>query len=116
MRVASGGHAVFGATLIALGILGLFRGELTPIWLPVPESVPARAALAYLCSLISLGCGIGLLWRRTTAAASRVLLAYLLLWLLVFRVPFLFIETPVLLVAWSCGSTAVMVAGAWVLY
>jgi uncharacterized membrane protein len=45
-----------------------------------------------------------------------VLFVSLLVWLLVLRLPNLFYQTPLVLVAWTFGSTAVMVAGAWVLY
>jgi uncharacterized membrane protein len=110
------GHPVFAATLIALGILGFVKGDFDPTWPPVPKGVPAREVLAYLCAFIYLVSGIGLLWRRTAAVASRVLLAYLLLWLLLIRVPQIFILHPTLLAAWGFGKTAVMVAGAWVLY
>ncbi|MGH9743844.1 MAG: DoxX family membrane protein [Candidatus Acidiferrum sp.] len=115
MRIASVGHAVFAATLIGLGILGLIQGNFTPIWDPVPKGVPAREVLVYLCAFISLASGIGLLWHRTAATAVRVLLAWLVLWLLVFRLPGLFHSLTVD-VYWSCCETAVMVAGAWVLY
>jgi uncharacterized membrane protein len=116
MRVASVGHAVFAVTMIALGIMGLVTGSVVQPWQPVPTWVPGPAVLAYLCALISLGCGIGLLIRRSAAAASRVLFVSLLVWLLVLRLPNLFYQTPLVLVAWTFGSTAVMVAGAWVLY
>jgi uncharacterized membrane protein len=45
-----------------------------------------------------------------------VLLVALVLWLLVLRLPNLFYERPLVLVAWTFGATAVMAAGAWVLY
>lgn len=115
MRVARVGHAVFAATMIALGILGLIRGKFTVVWQPVPAHVPGRGVLAYFCAFISLACGTGLLWRSKAGVAARVLLTFLLLWLLVFRVPSLF-RTLTVDVYWSACKTAVMVAAAWVLY
>jgi uncharacterized membrane protein len=116
MGIASVGHAVFAATMVALGIVGLIQGNFTPTWTGVPTSVPAREALAYLCAFISLVTGMGLLWQRAAAVAARVLLLYLLVWLLLFRVSHIFGAPTSLVTWWACGDTAVMAAGAWVLY
>jgi uncharacterized membrane protein len=115
IRIASAGHAAFAATMIALGFLSLIKGDFAPVWQPVPESVPARALLVYLCGLVPLASGMGLLGRRAAPAAARVLLAYLLLWLLLLRLPHIFISLTVD-VWWASCKTAVMVAAAWVLY
>ena len=102
--------------MIALGILGLVKGDFSPIWAPVPKGLTGRELLAYLCAFISLASGIGLLLARAGALAARVLLAYLLLWLLLLRMPAIFLA-PTAQDSWSgWGETAVIVAGAWVLY
>lgn len=116
MRIASAGHAVFAATLIALGIFGLAQGGFAPIWDGVPKNFPAREGLIYLCALVSLACGAGLLWQRTAGAASRVLFVYLLSWMLLFKVPDIVQQPWVEGSYQSWGETAVLVAGAWVLY
>ncbi|MGB6975706.1 MAG: hypothetical protein WBD67_13565 [Terracidiphilus sp.] len=115
MRIASVGHAVFAVVLVALGIIGWMHGNFAPIWDPVPKGVPAREVLVYLCAFISLATGIGLLWRRTAAFAARLLFAWSLLWLLVFRMPSILSE-PLFGALWSVFPTAVLVAAAWVLY
>jgi len=115
MRIASVGHAVFAAILIWLGVLGLIKGDFTVVWQPVPNGVPAREVLAYLCSLVFLAAGVGLLWRRTAAFAARVLLGYLVLWFLLWRVRGLFV-LPLVGGTWSAGQTLVMISAAWVLF
>jgi uncharacterized membrane protein len=115
IRLAGAGHAVFAATMITFGIFGLLKRDFAPLWQPVPRSVPARELLIFLCAVIPLACGIGLLWRRSAATAARVLLAYLLFWLLVLRVPRIFISHTVD-VWWAICQTAAMTAAAWVLY
>ncbi len=107
MRIASVSHAVIAVRMIALGILGLIKGHFTPLWDPVPQGA---AALAYLCAFISMVCGIGLFWQRTASAAARVLLAYLLIWLVRMRVPGI-ILAPTVEFWWSACKAAVMAAG-----
>jgi uncharacterized membrane protein len=114
MRIASAGHALFAATMIAVGIIGLIKGDFTAVWQPVYK-VPASQVLAYLCALICVACGIGLLLQRTAALSARVFFVYLLLYLLVLRLPGLSRGLPVD-VYWSLSQTLVLLAAAWVLY
>src|SRR5712692_10273608 len=116
MGIASVGHAVFAATMAALGILGLIQANFTPTWTGVPKSFPAREGLAYLCAFISLVSGIGLLWRRTAVIAARLLLSSFLVWLLLVRVPLIFRAPTTTVAWWAWGDTAVMTAASWVLY
>ncbi|HEX3101789.1 MAG TPA: hypothetical protein VHQ01_08360 [Pyrinomonadaceae bacterium] len=108
-------HVFFAVVLVGLAIIGLIKGDFAPGLLPVPVSMPGRQALAYLCDIIYLACGIGLLWRRTATLAARVLFTYLLLWFLLLRIPWLFVSFTVD-IWWSAGCAAVMAGTAWVLY
>jgi uncharacterized membrane protein len=116
MGIASLGHAIFAATMVTLGILGLIQGEFTPTWTGVPKGVPEREVLAYLCAFVSLVTGMGLLWTRAAVVASRLLLTSFLVWLLLFRVPLIFRAPTATVAWWASGDTAVMAAAAWVLY
>jgi uncharacterized membrane protein len=88
------GHAVFAAAMIAIGILGLIQGNFVAVWDPVAKGLPAREVLVYLCAIISLVSGIGLLFQRTAVLAARVPLVALLLWLLLLRVRVIFSRPP----------------------
>src|SRR5690348_1924699 len=102
--------------MIGLGILGLMAGgDFAPVWQPAPNGLPAREALAYLTALVSLACGVGLLWRRTAAPAARLLFAWFLLWLLLLRLPAMLRAFGVGS-WWAASQTAVMVASAWVVH
>jgi len=115
-HILSVGHAVFAATMTALGVLALREGNLAPVWAPLPKGVPARGLVVDLCALVCLGSGLGLFWPRTAIVAARVLLAWFLLWSLLFNLPTAF-PAPTVLGSWyGCAEIAVTTAGTWVLY
>jgi uncharacterized membrane protein len=114
-RTVSPGQMVFAVILVALGILGIVKHDFTPLWNPVSDGLPARSVLVYLCAVLSLTSGIGLLWSRTAVLAARVLLAGQLLWFLFLRVRDV-ILSPTFGVFWPAFVTAVLVAAAWALY
>jgi uncharacterized membrane protein len=95
--------------------MGLITGDFTVVWQPVPRSVPGREVLVYLCAATFVACGIGLLFRQIAAAAARMLLTSLLVWLLAIRAPG-FLRAFTVDVYWPACRTAVLVAAAWVLY
>ena len=110
------GWILLALTMIGVGILGFARGDFVQIWQPVPKAFPAREVLIYICAVVSILCGAGLLWRRTAASAARVLFFYLLLWMLVFKLRFIFLAPLTEGSYQSNGENAVIVAGAWALY
>ena len=116
MRIASVGHAVFAATLIAIGVLGMVKPGYAAIWAGLPKAFPAREALLYLSSAVIIAAGVGLFWPRSAAAAARLLLAWLLAWTLLFKGRFVFLAPLQEGVYQSLGENAVIIAGAWVLY
>lgn len=109
-------HLVFALTMVAIGIMGIASGGFGAIWGGVPKTLPDRQLLAYGCSFISLACGAGLLADRTAAPAAFVLSAFLIVWTILFKLPFI-IKNPLVEVAYqSCGENLVLIAGAWFLF
>ena len=115
IRIAGWGHAAFALTMIGFGVLGLIKGEFTPIWGGVPAHFPGRVALVYICACVTLATGIGLLLQRWAAVASRVLFVYFAAWMLLLRLPMMFIAFAVD-TWWAAGQAAVFVGAAWVPY
>jgi uncharacterized membrane protein len=110
------GSRPFAATMAALGILGFVYGDFAMVWQEVPNWVPARELLAYLCAAIMFLCGIGMMLPRTARPASVILLIYLTLWLLLLRVPKV-LTAPGIENHWaSCGETAIYVAAGWAVF
>jgi uncharacterized membrane protein len=114
IRISSPGHVAYAVTMISLGVMGLIWGAFAPIWTPVP-GISTHHPLAYLCAIIALAGGIGLLIARVAAIASRVLLVWLLAWLVLLRLPHIAVA-PGVDTFWAAAQVAVMTAGAWILY
>jgi uncharacterized membrane protein YphA (DoxX/SURF4 family) len=109
------GRWFFAAAFIALGITGLVNGDFALVWQHVPAHVPGRTILAYVCAAIEIVLGLGLLFERTWRPASRILFAYLVLWLVLLQVPGV-IHVPADAGSWgSVGEIAIITAGAWCL-
>ncbi len=116
VRIVTPSHALFALTLVALGIWTVVAGDFAGVWQPVARDLPYREALRYTCACLSLAGGIGLLWPRTAAIAARSMLQFFALWLMLVKVPAI-VRAPAVEVSYeSAGETAVIVAGAWVLF
>ena len=106
----------FAACMIALGITGLVNGDFALVWQLVPAHVPGRTILAYICAVIEVAFGIGLLWRQTLAWTCRLMFPYMVLWLVLLEIPGL-VHAPLDAGAWgSVGEIAIVTAGAWCLF
>jgi uncharacterized membrane protein len=110
-------HWFFAAVMIGLGVIGLVEGDFALVWQRIPiDDLPGRQVLAYLCAGIELGTGIGLLFRRTGRLASRILVVYLLLWVVLLKLPAV-IMVPQMEATWlGFGEISVILAGAWILF
>ena len=96
--------------MIAMGLASLVYGNDSFIWVAIPD-MPGSATLVYLCGLILLASGIGLLWTPYLLLACRVLGVFLLLWLVVLKLPTL-LGAPLQVVRWEgFGETLVILAG-----
>jgi len=108
-------RAVFAAVMIGLGILGLIYGNSALIWEPIPKDLAGRPVIIFLCALVEIGAGIGLLVPAFVAYACRALLLFLLLWLALLKLPALF-RAPQVMVNWEAfAEIAATSAGAWCL-
>lgn len=108
---------LFAAAMLALGITGLVNGDFALGWQHVPlEHAPLRSALAYACAVLEVATGIGLVLHAVLGASSRVLLAYMVLWLVLLEIPGV-IQSPLDAGAWgSVGEIGIITAGAWCLF
>ncbi|MGA9852832.1 MAG: DoxX family protein [Gammaproteobacteria bacterium] len=107
---------LFAAAMIALGITGLVNGDFALAWQYVPPHLPGHTAIAYLCAIIELALGVGLLFKPTLTLTCRILFPYMLLWLLVQEIPAV-VQAPLDPASWGRGSEiAIITVGAWCLF
>jgi uncharacterized membrane protein len=116
LRATGAGAGLFALTIAALGAAGFAFHGFGPAWNPIPKWAPQRDLLPVIASAVFLVCGFGMLLRGTRALASRLLLAFLIVWWLAFRVRAGF-ENPTVAVYWeNVGETTVILAATWALY
>ncbi|MBS0382938.1 MAG: DoxX family protein [Proteobacteria bacterium] len=109
-------RVLFAVAMIALGITGLVNGDFALVWQHVPAQVPGRTVLAYVCAVLEVAFGIGLLFKRTLALTGRVVFPYMVLWLVLLQMPGV-IRAPLDAGSWgSFGEIAIITAGAWCLF
>ena len=107
----------FALAMIGLGIIGLIYGDFAMVWQHIPmEHLPGRQFFAYGCAAIELVTGIGLLMRRTITLSSRILFFYLVLWVVLLKLPAV-VLAPQTEGSWlGFGEIAVILAGGWILF
>ena len=110
-------RASFAASMIGLGVTGLVNGDFALSWQHIPlHDLPGRTFIAYLCALIELATGIGMLLRPTRVISCRILFVYLMLWLALLKLPVL-LTAPLVQESWAnFGEIAIIVAGGWCLF
>jgi uncharacterized membrane protein len=110
-------RAAFAAVMIGLGIVGVVEGDFALVWQRIPiEHLPGQQFIAYACAVIELVAGIGLLARHTVRLASGILAVYLLLWLVLLKVPAVVVAPQIEAVWLGFGEIAVVLSGAWILF
>lgn len=107
---------LFATGIVAVGGLVLVYGYDVLVFAPPPPAWTAwLRAVGYLSSVLLLGSGMGLLFKRSAPLSTRVLLPFLLLWTLT-RVPVI-ISDPLTEISWfAVGEVGVLAAGALVLF
>jgi uncharacterized membrane protein YphA (DoxX/SURF4 family) len=108
---------LFAAAMIALGITGLVNGDFALVWQHIPlHHVHGHTVIAYVCAILELAFGVGLLFKPTLRLTCRMLFPYMLLWLVLLKVTVLFL-LPQNAGAWGgFGEIGIMTAGVWSLF
>lgn len=97
---------IFATGLVGYGLICLVFGDFGLQWQPVPDWVPGRALLAYLNAVLLAAGGALLLWRKSALFAARFLAGYLLLWVVLLKLPAV-LAAPLMVVSWL-GLTEIL--------
>ena len=106
---------LFVAGLIGLGIAGIITHDFALVWQPVPEGLPARAAVATATALLMLLLGIGLMIRKSRAWSSRILFMYLIVWASL-KIPAVVVAPKMEAVWLGLGELVMLLCGGWTLF
>jgi uncharacterized membrane protein len=111
------GHVLLAAVMIALGLRGLACGDFASVWQRIPiEHLPARTFFVYATAVVELVAGVGLLLRRTVAAASAALFVFLVLWSILLKLPAV-VVAPSMEATWlGLGEITTILAGSWAVF
>ena len=106
---------VFALGMMSVGILALVYGYSVLLFQPIPAWFPWPEGLGYASGILMLGTGAGLLFERAVRLSTRILLPFLLIWVLS-RVPVV-VAAPLTEISWfAVGEIAALAAGALVLF
>lgn len=114
-RIDRLGRPLFASGLLAVAIVALACRDFALQWGPLPRWIPPGAPLAVASGVLLLVVGTLLLSARMVPAATRVTAIYLLLWLVVLKIPPI-VASPRTEGTWlDAGMTAMFFSAGWIL-
>jgi len=116
MRVTGLGQVLFALSFVGLGALGIAFHDFAFVWQLVPKGVAWHDTLTTVTGAILFAGGIALLVPRTARLSALVLAGFLLLFVVVLRVPAV-VAHPLVEGEWyGLSETLTFVAGAWTIF
>jgi uncharacterized membrane protein len=108
---------VFAVIMMGLGVIGFIYRDFAMGWQGIPiQHLPGRQFFAYASAVIEFVTGLGLLFQRTTRISSRILFVFLLVWVILLKIPPV-LASPKTEGSWlGFGEIAVILAGGWILF
>lgn len=110
------GRILFASSFVAAGALSIGMHGFAQAWQPLPKWIGAQALIATISSAVMLVGGLALMGLRTARVAALVLAAFLLLRILVLKIPVLAAH-PLIEGAWEdMSESLIQIAGAWTIF